>query len=1286
MTRYSVKKPFTVLVGVLLVIVLGVVSFFDLNTDLLPTLDLPYVVVYTIYPGASPERVELAVTKTVEQAVATTSGLENMESISAENVSIVILEFNGDTNMDSAMIELSGNIDMVSGYFDDMVQSPMILKLDPDMLPIQMLAVDVDDMDIKELSRYINDELAPRLERVNGVATVDVSGTVEDHVDIALNQEKIDVINDQILKSVSGTLYSTKKDLDKAQQELTDGKARLEDAEQQAFDKLADVSSQIDAGQAQAQAIAGELASLKAKQEIFEGAKTAIEGITELESAIGILQSTVGSLPPEMKSMTLSEALRNPLFQSYASQLQPLIDQGLLSGSDTVEQLADKLQNSVLPALEDQLRQMGIPEEIITGRDTARLDGMIGDLTDEITQTQFMADQMAETLQKLQDTYAQLEKAKMEATAQMAAATVELETAQAQLDRGVAEFEAARDEALKQANIDSLVTREMLTNILTAENFSMPAGYIDSENDTFTIKVGDTFQNLTEIENLLLVDMGLDGVDPIHLKDVADISIADNSADSYVRINGNPGITLAMQKQSTASTSRVCKDVNDELREIMRENSAVHITQLMDQGIYIEMVVDSVMENLLYGGLIALVVLFIFLKDLKPTIIIGFSIPISLLFAIVLMYFSGVTLNIVSLSGLALGVGMLVDNSVVVIENTYRLRNMGVSRIKAAVQGATQVAGAIAASTLTTICVFVPILFTDGLSRQIFTDMGLTISYSLVASLIVALTVVPAMSSALLKDTTEKKHPFFDKLLRAYEKALSWNLDHKSVVIVLTSVLLAISIWFAFNMPMAFLPDMDTTQMQMNLTLTDEGATEEELISKSEIIARRTAEIEDVETVGMTMGGSGLSSVLGGGDDELSMSFYVVLKDDKDLTNQEVADLIEEANTDMGEDFTVSASSVDLSALGGSGISIIVKGNEIDGLRQEAANIADILSTVEGVAAVDDGTEDEVAEIRVDVDKEEAMKHGLTVAQVYRLVSTAVTDTTTATTVTFDGTDMDAVIHSRSPYTLENISDLVVTTEADDDGNDVDITLGEIANIHRSRTPTSIGRDNQSRYRTVSATLEDGYNVSLVSRDVEDALRDYTPSPGYSFEMRGENETIMDAMKDMFKMIAMAIIFIYLIMVAQFQSLRSPFIVIFTIPLAFTGGLLALKLTGQMLTITSMIGFLILAGVVVNNGIVFVDYVNNLRLEGIDKRRALLQTGRDRIRPILMTALTTILAMSTMALGVGMGAEMSQGMAIVTIGGLSYATLLTLFLVPALYDIFSKKEMTRIDVNFDDEN
>ena len=1284
MIKQSVKKPFTILVAVVLVVVLGVISFLRLNTDLLPAMDLPYVLVMTTSPGSSPEKVEMSVTKPLEQALATTSGLENIQSMSMEHQSIIIMEFNQNVNMDSAMIEMNSSIDMVKAYFDDNVSSPMIVKMNPDMLPIQVISVDKDGMDIKELSRYIANEIQPYFERIDGVAAVNVSGLVEDYVDIALNQEKIDEINDEILKAVDKSLYKAKKELDSAKAKITDGKNQLEAQKDKAFNKMAEGSAKLDSAQAQLQSIVASKTKLESKKKILEGALPAVEGISKLKQAKNMI--ALAQEKGVTDDMTLSQALehlktlpQDPSTDLVIKGFEGIIGSGMFPQNETIGQIKTKLDEQI-EKLENTLRQLGINEIIIQTASPELLSTEISLVDSEIQQTTLMVSQLQKTVTELEKGYIELEKAKMEAVTAMSVGTAQLENAQLEVDKGVKEFEKARDEALKNANIDSLVTQEMISNVMLAQNFSMPAGYIKVGEEKISVKVGEKFADIDALKNLMLVDMGIDGIEPIYLKDVADVSIKDNADESFVKINGNDGIVLSFQKSSVASTSEVSKSISTAIKDITQKTEGLHIAKLMDQGDYINMVINSVIGNLVYGGIIALLVLVVFLKSVRPTIVIAFSIPLSLLFAIVLMYFSGVTLNMISLAGLALAVGMLVDNSIVVIENIYRLRGLGYNKVRAAVIGTKQVGGAIASSTLTTICVFLPIVFTQGLTRQIFTDMGLTIAYALIASLLVALTFVPCLASNILGESKDTVPKFTLKLTELYEKALRFNLKHKWIVITFSLGLLSYTLLAATKMPMTFIPSMDSPQMSMTLTMPSDTS-DEDLYNAGFDIAEKVKNIhEDVNSVAVMQSSGGMMS--GGQANEKSLSFYVVLEDDKNLSNTEVAKLIEDSLPEYKEKLVVSTDNMGMSMIAGSGISATIKGNDFDTLAKLSSDVAKVIQTVEGVETVDDGSGERSEELRIEIDKEKSMKYQLTTAQIYQKVSQALKEETATTTFTFDGKDYKGYVTSSEEFTKDNIGDIVIGKETDKQGKEKQIKLSDVCTITTAQSPQTINRDNQSRAYTVTATIKEGYNVSLVSREVEKVLKDFELPEGYHLDLGGENKMIKESMRDMMLMILLAVIFIYLIMVAQFQSLLSPFIVLFTIPLAFTGGLLGLQMTNTVLSIVSMIGFLVLAGIVVNNGIVFVDYANQLRMEGMERQEALVKTGKDRLRPILMTALTTILAMSTMAFGVGMGAEMSQGMAIVSIGGLTYATLLTLFLVPALYDILHRKEIKNIEVNF----
>ena len=1315
LSHYSVKKPYTVLVAVVLVLVLGVVSFMGMTTDLLPSIELPYVMVVTSYPGASPEKIEMTVTKPLESVLGTTSGVKNVQSVSSENSSMIVLEFEQGTNMDSAMIELSSNVDLVEAQLDDAVGTPMLLQISPDMLPVMIASVDVNGMDVSQVSDYTQESVIPEFERLNGVASVDATGLVERQVSVTLDQSKIDALNDRVLASVDGELADAQQELRDGQAKLDSGKAQLEQGKQALNEKkdstlsqLADASAQVDSASAQVSAMLSEETSLTANQKAFEaekqGYQQALDGYNAINSALaGAKQSAqqqvvdqvnqllaefgvqVGSFEevlsilenpeipvPEEIAATIESIRTMPgsvedLLAMDASAFEAFRQQAISSG---VSQLADLTQ--------DSLRQLKEAADKAPSR-MAEIDTELANISTRLATISAMKPQLEEALKKAQEGYAALESGKMTAVNELTKGEItlsntksQLAQAEEQLEAAQEQFEEARDQAYKQADLSGVLTQEMLANILMAQNFNMPAGYITENGEQYLVKVGDAFQSVEELQNTVLMHLDVDGIGDVRLSDVATVELTDNAGETYAKVNGNDGVVLSFQKQSTASTADVSGRINETIEELQAENPDLHITPLMDQGDYIDLVVNSVLSNLLWGGLLAIVILILFLRDARPTVIVACSIPFSLMCAVTLMYFSGVTLNLISLSGLALGVGMLVDNSIVVIENIYRLRSEGMAAAKAAVRGATQVAGAIFASTLTTICVFLPIVFTQGLSRELFTDMGLTIAYSLLASLVVALTLVPAMGATFLRNSAQKEHKLFDRFVNRYETVLRWSLKHKVPVLGGALALLIFSGVMVTQMGTAFIPSMDSPQMSATLTMPEES-TEQQMYEMADEVMARMTQIDGVDTVG-AMQSSGTSSMMGGSSSGLQ--FYILLADDRDVTNVEVKTQIEQAVKDLDCTLDVTESTMDLSMLGGTGLELVITGQDLDQMNAIAEDLRGILRDTEGVTDVSEKDVTGNPETRITVDKEKAMQYGLTVAQVYSELATALQSETSATTLTIGADDVPVVIIQDSAAVPGRDSIMQYTfTVTGQDGTEKTVALSEIASKQEQDSVPSITRENNVRTMSVTAGVDEEHNIGLVSRELQKTLDSYTLPDGYTVTLSGESETINSAMFDLLKMMALAIVFIYLIMVAQFQSLMSPFIVMFTIPLAFTGGLLALLITGKELSIIAMLGFLVLSGVVVNNGIVFVDSINQLRLEGMTRRDAIVTTGRTRIRPVLMTALTTILAMSTMALGIGQGAEMTQPMAIVTIGGLSYATVLTLVIVPVLYDIMMKRPL-----------
>ncbi len=1239
LSQFSVKRPYTVLVAVVLVIVLGIISFTTMTTDLLPDIELPYVVVFTPYPGASPEQVEEAVTKPLESALGTAGGLKTISSISNENTSIIILEFLQDVNMDSAVIELANSIDLVAAQLDSAVGKPMLLRINPEMIPVLVATVHLEGKDVGAVSEFVTETLLPAYERLDGVASVEAAGLIKKELQVKLNQEKIDELNEKVLADLEATFAEKQAELEEAEAELEEAREKLDDELADQREKLSAAAAELDSAIANLKALLAEEASLEAQKAAFEQEREAILSIIrELEK----------------------------LIETYFPDLKEI--------SDLTPEQYEALQLS--PDMPDELTELTFQDILKLSFRLLAVEAELQNIQVRLMVISAMKPQLEQALEEATAGYEELEAGKIMLSTELAKTIAQLENGLAGLEKGREELENAREEAFKQADLNNMITAEMLDSILKAQNFSMPAGYLEEGEEGHLVKVLGRYDSVEALQETIL--FSLESVGDIRLIDVADVTLTDNADENYAKVNGNDGILLVFQKQSTASTVEVTEKINALSDELCAQHEGLRILALMDQGKYINMSVDSVLENLLLGGTLAIIVLIFFLKDIRPTLVIACSIPVSVLFAVTLMYFSNVTLNVISLSGLALGVGMLVDNSIVVIENIYRLRKAGVPVLKAAVQGTNQVGGAITASTLTTICVFLPIVFTKGISRQLFTDMGLTIGYSLLVSLAVALTVVPAMATTALRRTEEKRVKWFDSLVAGYKRMLSFSLDHKALVLTIVLLLFGLSIYGIMIMGIKFIPDLDTPQMSATLTMP-EGSGRAETYAMNDTVMERILEIEAVESVGAMSGAvEGMEMMTFSEGDTL---FYILLKEERNLTNKDVERMILEKTADLDAEITVNTSNVDLSVLGGSGIEVLIKGSDLDLLADAAEEVAEILRTTEGTRAVETSMEGAGIETRIIVDKDAAMREGLTVAQIYQELASVLDSGTESTTLSAGPEEYPVIVVSakQEAITRENIGSYSFTV-AGEDGTEKEVRLDEIATITESLSPIAITRENHSRYVTVSAAIASGYNIGLVTREFEKALAGYTPPAGTSIEIAGENELISTAIDDVILMAILAVIFIYLIMVAQFQNLLSPFIIMFTLPLAFTGGLLLLWISGLVLSVPALLGFLVLAGIVVNNGIVFVDYVNQLRLEGKEKREALLETGATRLRPILMTALTTILAMSTIALGMGSGVEMTQPLAVVTIGGLTYATLLTLVVIPIIYDLLHRRPMQKIEI------
>ena len=1239
------------MVGVVLIIILGIVSFGNMTVDLLPSMNLPYAIVMTTYPGASPEEVETVVTKPVEQTMATVSNIKNVQSVSNENASTVILEFDQTANMDSVTIEMREGLDQISGFWPDEVTNPIIMKLNPSMMPVLITAVSASGEDAAETTRIIEEQVLPEVESVEGVASVSTAGSIEETVQVTVNEQKVEALNEDVKAALEEKMNEAASALQQAKDQVANGKAALAAGKAQASSGVGEAEAQISQKAEEIKQAQLEITEKMAELNVTD---------TQLQQSLAAVQASKAAAEAQLKTVNVS----CDQLQAQMADLQ----KDPAANADAIAQLQTEIDNcnATKAALEAAIAQL-------TEQEASLKEGQ-GKVTAGRQQLEAVQKQVNNGAMSLAEARGQLASAQVQAAAGLGEGAAQLAAGEAMIQSQEAQMEAAKGEASASADLSGMLNADMVKALLVAENFSMPAGYVTENGLDYLVRVGDKFKSIEDIKNLVLIDM--EGIDPVKLTDVANVELVSNSDETYAKINGKSGMMLSIQKQTGYSTGDVSDRVLEKLQSISKEHKEINAVTLMDQGVYIDLIVNSVLKNLLYGAVLAIIILLVFLKSIRPTFVIACSIPISIMTALVAMYFSGVTLNIISLSGLALGVGMLVDNSIVVIENIYRMRNEeGASAKMAAIEGARQVGGAITASTFTTICVFLPIVFTSGITRQLFVDMGLTIAYSLLASLIVALTLVPMISAGLLKKTEEKESRLFIRIKDWYGSMLSKALNRKVLVLAGAFVLFVASGALAISRGTEFMPQMESTEISMTLEM-EKGTSLEDTAKAADKVMDRVGGLKDVKDIGAMVSSS---NMMGTSSSSNMVEFYAITGDKPSMSNNELKKEIEKVTKDMDGELTVNMSNMDMSALGSSGINVQIKGKDLDKLQKIAGDIKSMLEDIKGTQNVTDGTEDNKEELRVIVDKTKATEHGLTVAQVYQSLNKRLSEAQKATSLSTDTEDFDIYVVDDADESLsrEDIRKLTVTAEKQD-GTSEEVKLSDIAAFEDASGLQAISRKDQSRYMSVTSEVKDGDNIGLVSSRVNKALKAYDVPDGYEVKMVGEDETINESMTELFKMLGLALVFMYLIMVAQFQSLRSPFIVMFTVPLAFTGGLFGLWIAGKAVSVIAMVGFVMLSGIIVNNGIVFIDYTNQLIAGGLSRHDALVEAGRTRLRPIIMTALTTILGLSTLAVGVGMGADMVQPMAIVTIGGLIYGTILTLVVVPCIFDLFHKREKARL--------
>ena len=1289
MEKFSVKKPFTVLVAVIMVLMLGFVSISNMQTNLLPDVNTPYLMVVTVYPGASPERVESEVSDVMQNALGTVAGVEKVTATSAENYSLLLMQFSDDTDMNSAMVKVSNKVDQTTASLPSSCLTPSIIEYSLNMNAFMTVAVSREGSDVYDLSEFVSDTLVPYVERKGGVSSVSTNGLIEKMVQVQLSQEKIDAINEKLLEVIDVQLADARKQLESAEAQIEAGRKEYNRQFKNYSNTVSDTMMQEMSGQVgdaievvrkQAQALldsVNQLIAVVQEPEIQQALIDVRDGLQRVmdkfnETGMKDIDSLI-EIVTELRDITdkLTGALQ---------QLQQRLNTESGTEGSTAADLADDLQvqqslNTVYNTLNDVIKAMD---------DVPGLTKTFSDAIGNFSQQQMQAYmKFTEAREMLNEYEKQLAEAKQT-------------------------YADAEEKAMASSDVSKLLDIDTLAQLIYAQNFSMPAGYVkDSSGKSWLLKVGEEYDSIEDISGALLLHV--DGFGDVRLSDVADVEVIDNAEASYTRLNGERAAVLKIYKGATSSASEVSDNCLSAFQELEAQYDGLHVVVLSNQGNYITIIVKSILSSMVIGAALAIIVLAIFLRDVKPTLVVGFSIPLSVLFAVVLMYFTGMDLNVMTLAGLSLGIGMLVDNSIVVIENIYRLRGRGVPAARAAVQGAKQVGMSVVASTLTSVCVFLPVVFSSSIVKSLMQPMSLCIGYCLMASLIVALTVVPAAASTVLKKAEPKQLKWFDKIQDKYAKSLEWCFRHRALPLLAAVVLLAFCGWWVFSMGVELLPTITSNEAIVTLSTTKDLSKEDSYAIAGKAV-EAMLEVDHVEEVGITtdtrvagmdIGQLGLPTAI---TDLLNAAnsygtYQVNVMLDESLSSSEIEtarQALEDALSGI-EDCTAKveiSGMQELTSQLASGLSVKIYGADAETLSQLSEKVVDIVNDTEGFANATNGLGSGDATINLHIDRDKVRSYGLTVAQVYQQIAAKLTTTTTAQTpVTVDGSTMSVQISNNlDPVTKENMMDITFETtvmSADGTTSTGTCTLADMATWDTGSAPDSITSEDQTQYVSVTADTLDGYNTTVQARVLEKKLNEFALSDempeGCSFSMGGESDSVNFMVNEMVQWLALALPFVYLVMVAQFQSLLSPFIVLFTIPLAFTGGLLGMLFTGQQLTMISLMGFIVLMGTVVNNGIVFVDYANQLRLGGMERRAALIATGKTRMRPILMTTLTTVLAMLQLVFSNDMASQLMSGMAIVIICGLSYATLMTLYIVPILYDILFRKPPLNVDVGSDDE-
>lgn len=820
---------------------------------------------------------------------------------------------------------------------------------------------------------------------------------------------------------------------------------------------------------------------------------------------------------------------------------------------------------------------------------------------------------------------------------------------------------------------------DLIINRVRQENIDIPAGTIEKGNYELVVRIPGIYSHIEEIRSTIVAIR--DGA-TIRLKDIASVEDTHRRITRVARINGVPGIRLMVYKQSGKNTVKVAEGVKQELERLQDDYPQLQFITVRDSSKFIKFAISNVASSALYGGLLAIFVLLFFLVSLRSTLVIALSIPTSIIATFALIYFGGFTLNVMTLGGLALGVGMMVDSSIVVLENIFRLKETGVSTYQAAVQGSKEVTAAIVASTLTTLIVFLPMIFVRGASGIIFKQLAYVISFALACSIFVALTIVPMLSYMILRGArvaswAQKPSKIalwaknsFRKLEDNYKKLLTYALHHRWQTVALAAGLLVVSVFLIRFVGQEYLPQTDEGEVSVTVEMevgTRLSVMDGKLKTVAELIKQYVPELESIEE------GAG-SGGWRGGANQGSITLRLKPKDERRRSSIEIAaDLSQQLANVPGVTIRARASGGQMmfGMRGGGGqerLQIEIRGYNLSVGQALAEQVRRIVANIEGVTDVRISREEGSPEQHLLIDRQKAADMKLTMNQIAGFIQTVLMGNQ-ASQFRESGREYRILVKVKDSERMD-INDLLDMTITNPEGQQ--ISLRNVLRVQPQRGPTRIERRDRERVITVSAGIA-GRDMGSVIDDVRRALRSLPVPRDFTINFTGDYEEQQKAFRELLISIILAIFLVYMIMAMLYESLRDPLIVMFSIPLAVIGVVLILILTGTTFNVVTYIGCIMLGGIVVNNAILLVDYTNLLRRrDKMPTREAIIEAGRRRLRPILMTSLTTIMAMIPLALGIKEGSELQAPLAKTVIGGLASSTLITLVFIPVVYSLFEE--------------